>query len=65
MTATEIQAKIDKLTTAIESGVVSVSTDGTATTVSLEQMRTERKELRRMLAANRQPTSMTIDLSHG
>ncbi len=61
----KIRDQIDALSARIASGVTSVTTDGTTTSVDLRTLKEERARLERKLVTLVQPISATIDLSHG
>lgn len=63
-TQAEIRQRIEDIEEILRSGVESVTTDGTSTRVNLDQLRTERNELRRKLTTNKaaRPVVSRIDL---
>lgn len=60
----EIETKIRAIDAKIDSGVKTVTVDGTTTTVDLVELRRRRTELERQLHAyrSRKPSSARIDL---
>lgn len=64
----EVQATRDaiaKINARLASGVTSVTTDGTTTSVDLRTLKDERGRLERTLATLVQPISASIDLTGG
>jgi hypothetical protein len=59
----EIEAAIASIDQKLNSGITSVTTDGTTTTVDLNALHKRRRELVNELDNMRQPVSMRVDLS--
>lgn len=58
----EIQNRIDDIDELLASGVTSVSTDGTSTSIDVNSLRKERADLTRRLISSSRPLNMTWNL---